>query len=156
MLNYFLNHNLVDYCHDQPVDWKDAIQKSAQSLLREGYITEDYVQDIIQCVEKYGPYIVIVPGVAMPHASEESSGVVGTAISFTKFDQPISFFDKETGETKEASLFFTLAAKDPNAHLEHISELMDLLTQDGIIEALQLSQNTEDYKKIIQQFNITD
>lgn len=156
MLNYFLENHLVDYAHQQPKDWKDAIRLSCQTLLTQGYITDEYVNDIINCVEKYGPYIVIVPGVAMPHASEESNGVKGTAISFTKFNDPITFYDCENNEEKEANLFFTLAAKDPAEHLEHISELMDLLTKDGMIEALQESQNIDDYKEIIQRFHVTD
>ena len=156
MLNYFLKNHLVDYVHQEPKNWQEAIQLSCQTLLNQGYIKEDYVSDIIECVEKYGPYIVIVPGVAMPHASEESNGVIGTAISFTKFDNPIVFYDKENDEEKEASLFFTLAAKDPNSHLEHISDLMELLTKEGMIEALQESNNIEDYKSIIEQFHLTD
>lgn len=125
-------------------------------MKNEGYITDDYIQDIIRCVDRYGPYIVIVPGVAMPHASEESQGVHGTAISFTKFDEPVSFFDQETGETKEANLFFTLAAKDQTSHLQHISQLMDLLTKEGMIGALQASRNLDDYRQIIQDFQIED
>ena len=39
-------------------------------------IDQSYVDEIIQCVETFGPYIIIAPEVAMPHSSEESAGVL--------------------------------------------------------------------------------
>lgn len=43
-------------------DWKDAIRKSCQPLVDTGCATPAYAQRIIECVEEFGPYIVIVPG----------------------------------------------------------------------------------------------
>ena len=47
------------------VDWRDAIRKSCIPLKKTGCATADYEERIIQCVEEFGPYIVIVPGLAI-------------------------------------------------------------------------------------------
>lgn len=84
-------------------DWKDAIRKSCQPLVDTGCATPAYAQRIIECVEEFGPYIVIVPGLAIPHSTKGSPGVSQTAISFVRFEQPV-IFDPEDRE-KDARVF---------------------------------------------------
>ena len=86
MLTYFWEQELIHYSDKEPVSWQEAIQESCLILLQKHIIDQSYVDEIIQCVETFGPYIIIAPEVAIPHSSEESAGVFGTAISFTKFN----------------------------------------------------------------------
>ena len=99
------------------------------------------------------PYIVIAPQVAMPHSSEKSEGVFGTAISFTKLKQPIRFESEGENEEKTASLFFTLAAKDPKEHLENIQKLSELLMTDGLVERLISTNSIDDYQVVMAEYN---
>ena len=62
-------------------DWRDAIRMSCEVLEADGTVEENYKEDIIRCVEEYGPYIVIMPDVAMPHSQECAKGVHKTAIA---------------------------------------------------------------------------
>ena len=81
---------------------------SCQCLEEDGTIEPNYKEDIIACVEKYGPYIVIMPNVAMPHSQEGAKGVNKTAVAFMKLEKPVSF--DENDPEKDAQLFFTLAS----------------------------------------------
>jgi len=152
MLKYFYDNELIQFCTDTPDNWQDAIILSCQTLLEKGIITQQYIDEIVECVQKYGPYIVIVPGVAMPHSSEESQGVLGTAISFTKMSQDVVF--EENNAEKNARLFFTLAAKNSEEHVENISNLSEMLMTDGVIEALMDVENMEDYQKVMATFDV--
>lgn len=152
MLRYFYDNDLVRICTETPTNWEEAVQVSCQNLLEKQIITEQYVDEIIACVKKYGAYIVLVPGVAMPHSSEDSQGVLGTAISFTKMQQDVVF--EEGNEEKNARLFFTLAAKNSEEHVENISKLSEMLMTDGLIEALLAIENMEDYKTVMTDFNV--
>lgn len=69
---------------------------------------------IITCVEKYGPYIIIMPGVAMPHAQEFGTGVKKISISFMKVNQPV-YFDLEEEEKKSKFILYTRQAKTPKS-----------------------------------------
>lgn len=152
MLNYFYEKDYIRFSTKQPKSWQEAIQMSCQNLLEKSVITQVYVDEIIQCIEKYGPYIVLMPGVAMPHSSEQSLGVLGTAISLTIFDEAIPF---EKGNTdKSAKLFFTLAAKNPEEHTENIAKLAELLMQEGLVDRLLNCKTIEDYLKVTEMFNI--
>ena len=52
----------------EAADWREAIRMSCESLEADGTVEGNYKEDIIACVEKYGPYIVIMPDVAIPHS----------------------------------------------------------------------------------------
>ncbi|MCA5013191.1 MULTISPECIES: PTS sugar transporter subunit IIA [unclassified Enterococcus] len=152
MLKYFYDNDLIRFCEESPSNWEEAVVLSCQTLLEKKMITQQYVDEIVDCVKKYGPYIVIVPGVAMPHSSEDSQGVLGTAISFTKMKDEVVF--EEGNPEKNASLFFTLAAKNSEEHVENISNLSEMLMTDGLIEALMEIETIADYEKVMMTFDM--
>ncbi|MGX7244458.1 PTS sugar transporter subunit IIA [Enterococcus quebecensis] len=152
MLKYFFENDLVRFCEKTPSNWEEAITISCQNLLDKNIITQQYVDEIVACVQKYGAYIVIVPGVAMPHSSEDSQGVLGTAISFTKMSEDVVF--EEGNDEKNARLFFTLAAKNSEEHVENISKLSEMLMTDGLIDALMTVDTMEDYQQVMTTFDM--
>ena len=49
-------------------DWKDAIRLAGKGLVAAGFTTDAYTDQMIETVEKMGPYIVIAPGLALAHS----------------------------------------------------------------------------------------
>lgn len=145
MLNGFLEKDYVRFAKGG-IPWREAIKVAAENFVEKDIIDESYVDEIISCIEEFGPYIVLIPGVAMPHSSQSSNGVKGTGISFTKFDEPI-IFDEED-DSKFATLFFTLAAKNEDEHMENISNLSNLLMDEEILEQLFEVNNLEEFKAL--------
>lgn len=152
MLEYFFKNDLVRFSEKQPENWEEAIRISCENLLGKEIINQTYIDEIIECVHKFGPYIVIVPGVAMPHSSEQSTGVFGTAISFTKMPGDVVF--EEGNPEKNARLFFTLAAKNGDEHVENISNLSEMLMTDGLIEDLMDISTMEEYQTLIEKYQL--
>ncbi len=66
--------------------------------------------------------------------------------------QPIQFESEE--EEKSAVLFFTLAAKDAEAHMENIQNLSELLMTDGLVEDLVATKSIEDYQAVMQKYDL--
>lgn len=150
MLKYFFENDLINYSDKDITDWQEAISESCQVLLKKQIINQSYIDEIIDCVKEHGPYIVIVPEVAMPHSSEKSEGVFGTAISFTKMKSEIVFDDPT--EEKKAVLFFTLAAKNSEEHMENIQNLSELLMTEGLIEDLVRTNSLEEYIEVMEKY----
>lgn len=149
LLKDFLENDLVDIQTTPAKDWQDALRRSGAKLIAHQYILPGYLDEIIDNVKKNGPYIVIVPGVAMPHAMAESKNVLGTAVGFTKFPEPVVF--DPANPDSQASLFFTLAARDPDQHLQNISDLSDMLMTEGMIDKLLAVNSLDDFKKLVEQ-----
>ncbi|MDC2806242.1 PTS sugar transporter subunit IIA [Leuconostoc suionicum] len=150
MLKYFHDNDLVRIYDETPQDWREALRIASENLKEKGIITDAYINEIIKNVEVNGAYIVIVPGVVMPHALATGPGVSGTGIGFAKFSEMVSF---EAGNPeKQGKLFFTLAAKNEEQHLENIQNLMTLLMTDGMIEALSNIETLDDFNQVMNHF----
>lgn len=130
--------------------WEDAIYVSYQPLLKNQVVDEAYIKAVIDCVKEYGPYIVLIPGIAMPHSTEGATGCNGTAISFLRVKEEVDFDPQDPD--KKARLFFSLAAVDHNQHIQNIQQLMDTLMNEEIIDALYACETIEDLKKVADTF----
>lgn len=131
-------------------DWEDAVRMSCEPLEADGTVEENYKEDIIDCIKKYGPYIVIAPNVAMPHSQECAKGVHKTAISFMKLEKPVSF-DLEDPE-KEAQLFFTLASCNPEQHLNNMARLAEILTDEDLLKELAKIHTPEELLELQKKY----
>lgn len=131
---------------DGPFLWQDAIRECCKPLEADGTVDPVYADEIIACVEKHGPYIVLIPGVAMPHSTENAKGCNKTAIGFMRCATPVHF--EEGNPEKDAQVFFTLCDTDPDAHLANMTKLYAVLSNDEAIERLKAVQVPEDLLEI--------
>jgi len=130
------------YFAESAASWQDSIKLSCRALEKAGIVNEKYADEIIKCVDENGPYIVLMPGIALPHSVENSPNAFGTAISFTKIRQPVSFDDNDS--EKQASVFFTLAATDNELHLKNMRKLFKMLTNEALCADLQCAASEAD------------
>jgi PTS system ascorbate-specific IIA component len=122
--------------------WEAAIRISCRPLIEDGTIDPAYADEIVAAVREHGPYIVLMPGFALPHAMKNSINAHGTAIAFMKLAQPVSF-DVNNPE-KDASVFFTLAAVDNEEHLKNMRKLWKMLTNEELCSELRRVQTVEE------------
>lgn len=127
---------------DKADSWEEAIRLSCKMLEADGTVEENYAEAIIESVKKYGPYIVLMPNVAMPHAQEDAYGVNKTAIGFMKVEEPVSFSEGDL--ERDARLFFTLASCNPEQHLENMKKLSEMLLNEELVNELLTAKVPED------------
>lgn len=119
-------------------DWKDAIRKSVMPLEEEGYVKAVYKEAIISGVEKLGPYIIVAPSIALPHARPEQ-GVIKSQIAITLFRQEVQFEKKDSA----AQLFVALAASDSDSHVEALMTISEILQDEEKVKQILQSENAE-------------
>jgi len=141
LIKQFVEEKVTCY-HDHFDNWEDAIKACGQPLIEQGYIDERYIEAVIACVHKHGPYIVIAPKIAIPHSTEGAPGVNKTTIGFMRVKEPVHF--EEGNPEKDANLFFMLASNNNEEHLENLSALCELLGDDSTTDALIACNNDED------------
>lgn len=130
--------------------WEDSIRASCRTLVADGTVTEGYADEIIQCVNTHGPYIVLIPGFAMPHSMQGSQGAKRTGLGFMKLARPVSF-DPSDPE-KDASVFFTLAAVDQAAHLENMQKLFQMLSNEELCAELLNVSSPADLLRLDEKY----
>lgn len=106
--------------------WEEAVIKSSEPLLNMGYVEQSYIDAMINSVKEYGPYIVIAPNIAMPHARPES-GSKKIGYSIMKLEKKVSF--TEDGEN-DALLFIAISCVDANKHLELLQAIIAVLSDE--------------------------
>ena len=129
--------------------WEEAIRMSCKPLEDDGTVDKRYAELIIECVNKYGPYIVLFENYAMPHSTENAVGVKGTAISFMKLEKPVSFDPEDP--SKNAKVFFTLASTNKDEHVENMQSLFEMLTDEVLLEALLEVKTVEDLIRLTEK-----
>ncbi|MGE5613462.1 MAG: PTS sugar transporter subunit IIA [Bacillota bacterium] len=150
MLHELINKNRVDFYNVKFENWEDAIKASCRTLLADGSITWEYVEDIIKCIKEHGPYIVITRNVAIPHAKVNVRGVNASAISFTKMLYPVSF--ERGNPEKDATLFFTLAASNIDEHYSNMEKLAGLLLNENILADLLAVNSLDELKAVADKY----
>jgi len=114
-------------------NWEDAIYKSSAPLLKKRYVSIKYIENILKKIEKYGPYMVIAPGIAMPHAGVDD-GVYKTGLSIMTLKNPVKF-KHPTNDPVHTVVF--LAATDNYTHIETLTQLLDVLSVRENIEKIR-------------------
>ena len=132
--------------------WQDAIRLSCSPFVNDGTVDDNYAEDIIRCVSKYGPYIVLLPGVAMPHSQEGGPLVHGTGVSFMRLKEGVSFDPDDSA--KWADLFFAIAAVDPAEHLENIKGLMEIFQNEELLEELRAAACDADLIVLADKYGV--
>ena len=132
--------------HESAKDWRDAIRLGCEPLEADGTVELNFKNALIESVEKHGPYIVLIPGVAMPHTTENAEGANGTAICFMRLKEPVAF--EEGNPDKDAQIFFTLVSTNPDEHMENMQRLYTILTNEEVVEKLKNSTSGEELLEI--------
>lgn len=127
-------------------DWKEAIRQASCPLVESKKITKTYVDEMINVVEEKGPYIVITKHIALAHARPEY-GVLEKGLSFTTLNQPVPFGSQQFDPVK---LIITLAATDSESHLDVLSELADVLSDEEIAEKLFEANDEHEFLEILK------
>ena len=100
---------------------------------------------MIKNVKELGPYIVIAPGIAMPHARPED-GVKKVCMSLITLSNPVEFGNEENDPTK---IVICVGAKDHHTHLKAISELTQLLECSENVSRIKHFKDVKDLLDLV-------
>lgn len=114
-------------------DWRSAIKLGTDMLVASGAVTPSYYEAIINCIETMGPYIIIAPNFAMPHARPED-GVNRTAFALVTLKDPILF----DNEAEPVDVLITLAGSTSDEHMKGLMEVIQLLEDEDCESGVNL------------------
>lgn len=143
MLSKYLENTIQ--LKDTVSNWEESIRTAAKPLLDQGNINESYIQDMIHNVHEFGSYIVIIPGVAMPHA-QNKGGVNENGVSLLKLEEPVVY-----PEEKPVTVIIVLAATDSDGHLDLIADLSSVLGDEEIKNSLEQATRKDDILSLIKR-----
>ena len=144
MLKEWLTADHIQLC-ERVEDWRQAVTLSAQPLLQRGVITPNYLTAIFHQQEQLGPYFVLAPGIAMPHARPEQ-GANALGLSLLKIHQGVNF---HSADNDPVQVVVMLSAPDGNSHIEMISQLAEVLSDDEVMQQIFDSKSSAQLQAIL-------
>lgn len=128
-------------------DWRAAVAVAGEALVRTDAAESRYVDAMQQAVVDNGPYIVVAPGVAMPHARPEA-GVLRPGLALVTLAQPVEFGHERNDPV---DIVVAFAAVDKAAHLATMQEIVGLLSDADTLQALRDATSDEDLLQVVRQ-----
>ncbi|NUU67543.1 PTS sugar transporter subunit IIA [Enterobacteriaceae bacterium BIT-l23] len=147
MLSRWLNDATIQLATSMD-DWQQALAYCARPLLDQGVITPGYLEAIQQQYRQLGPYFVLAPGLAMPHARPEQ-GALATGLALLKLEQGVTFGGVEQ---EPVDLIILLAAADRHSHIDALAALAELFSSETDLAALHAATRREEIMAIIARY----
>lgn len=117
----------------RPESADEAIGLAGSLLERRNLVERRYLAAMRRMFRLYGPYLVIAPGVAMPHARPED-GALAPGLSFVRLTPALPF---GPDPRHMVDLLFGLATTDDVSPERAITDLVDLLQDPARIDLLR-------------------
>lgn len=138
----------VSIIEDKINSWEEAVERSALSMIEEGFVGENYPKEIIELVNSFGSYMVVQDGIFLGH-SGNSDIINKSGISLTFFKNPVSF-----PENEKVRLIMTLSSRDKKEHLNGLMQFLGVMRRKSLIKELErLDTSNKIYKKIEEFIN---
>lgn len=132
-------------------DWQHAVKLGCALLEKSGFASREYYDGIIASTAEYGPYYVIAPHFAMPHARPEC-GALQTGFSLVTLSRGVRF---GASQNDPVYVVLTLVAKNAKELNEHaIVEVMELLECEAAFSGVRNAKNKGDLiacSKVLQE-----
>jgi mannitol/fructose-specific phosphotransferase system IIA component (Ntr-type) len=126
-------------------DWKDAVRISGNLLVSSGAVEESYIPAMIEMVLSFGSYIVIAPGVALPHARPED-GVIKPCMSLITLKKPVNFGNVHNDPV---SLVISFGTIDHEAHVKALAKLARIIGDKEKVQALIDAETVEQVENVL-------
>lgn len=149
MSTSMLHEDLI-FLNYKASSFEELIRNFSDILYQKGYVKKSYTDALLER-EKQFPTGLNTPGIniAMPHTFPEH--VNKATILIATLQEPISFHEMgNSTNTVNAKLIFMLAVTDPKGHLEILSKLMSIFSQEDKLLDLY---NSSTQKEIIDKLN---
>ena len=127
-------------------DWQEAVRAVGKLLVSSRGVEERYVEAMIETVRELGPYIVIAPGIALPHAAPDA-GVIEPSLALITLNPPVEFGNPDNDPV---SLVIAFASPDKSTHMQALRELAMILSDAGNCERLKSARTEAEILRVMR------
>ena len=130
-------------------DWEAAVRLGGEMMRKAGLIEESYIDAMVDNHKTIGPYYILAPGIAMPHAKPEN-GVLKTGYALLTLSQPVEFGDEENDPVD--ILIFAGAVNREEHNQEAVPQIAEICDNEKYIDALRASKDKAEAEKVLLDF----
>ena len=126
-------------------DWREAIEKAGEALVKTGAVEPRYIPAMMKFKEELGPYIVIAPGIALPHSRPED-GVLKPRFCLMTLKRPVEFGHEDNDPV---DIVIAFAAVDNKQHIKALALLANLLSDSDVVKKIRKAKSKKEILSLI-------
>ena len=146
LLQDLLSEDNVSF-HYPAETWEDVIRHGGQLMVDAGFTDPTYTEAMIDVVRDMGPYIVLAPGLAMPHARPEM-GAKQVGAALVTLEKPIDF---GSPENDPVSVAIFLCAPNKDEHIQLLTDIATLFEDEEFLDAAVNFESIEDVQSFLAE-----
>ena len=146
LLQDLLSEDNVSF-HYPAETWEDVIRHGGQLMVDGGFTEPTYTEAMIDVVRDMGPYIVLAPGLAMPHARPEM-GAKQVGAALVTLEKPIDF---GSPENDPVSVAVFLCAPNKEEHIQLLTDIATLFEDEEFLDAAVNFESIEDVQAFLSE-----
>ena len=146
LLQDLLSEDNVSF-HYPAETWEDVIRHGGQLMVDAGFTNPTYTEAMIDVVRDMGPYIVLAPGLAMPHARPEM-GAKQVGAALVTLEKPIDF---GSPENDPVSVAVFLCAPNKDEHIQLLTDIATLFEDEEFLDAAVNFESIEDVQSFLAE-----
>nr|WP_252894465.1 PTS sugar transporter subunit IIA [Veillonella denticariosi] len=117
-------------------------------MVEAGFTEPSYTEAMVEVVREMGPYIVLAPGLAMPHARPENGAKqVGTAL--VTLEKPLDFGSPDNDPPVSVALF--LCAPNKDEHIQLLTDIAMLFDDEEFLDAAANFESIDDVQAFLSE-----
>jgi mannitol/fructose-specific phosphotransferase system IIA component (Ntr-type) len=121
-------------------DWEEAIRAIGRLMVDTEVVEERYIEGMIHTAKELGSYMVIAPGLALPHSRPED-GVIAPCMALITLDPPIEFGNPDNDPV---DLVIAFGAQDQEQHMEALCDMATILSEPANRASLRAATTKEE------------
>ncbi|UJF17780.1 PTS sugar transporter subunit IIA [Vibrio sp. SS-MA-C1-2] len=126
---------------------EEAIRCVGELMVKNGLVEPKYIDGMLNIFHELGPYWVLTPGLAMPHARPED-GAKKSGFALITLDKPLIFGHDEHDPV---TIVIGMSATDSEQHIKNIQLLATLLSDRTRLDGIANSSSINDVLKLINE-----
>jgi len=126
--------------------WQEAIRAACTPLVTAGVVEPGYVDACVDLIRRHGPYTVLAPGIALPHARPED-GVHRVGVSVVVLSFPVEFGHPENDPV---DIVIAFGSPDSDQHIDLLAALAGGLAE-GLADRLRAATDATEATKAIEE-----
>ena len=143
-------YKLSDFLHEENIllnqeakTWEEAVEIAGNILVKNKITKAEYVNSMIENINKFGPYVVINDNLAIPHSQSDES-VIKTGMGLVTLKKPV-FFPNDN----KVQIILAFSSLDNKEHISALTDLTELVTNYNLIENLLKAKSIKQALKYI-------
>lgn len=127
--------------------WQEAVHIVGQLLVKVGAAEPRYIEAMINTVKELGPYIVLAPGLALPHARPED-GALKVGFAAITLNEGVNFGNPDNDPVR---LVIAFCAPDSTSHLHLLTQLARKLEKGEFLERAIAAKSAQELAEIFEE-----